>query len=68
MTFKKVEKPEYPVWVCFDCGKLYGRHEAGICTVHMGTCGVCGENKAVTEPRDFGYLVDGWENHKRSSK
>lgn len=68
MTVKKAKKPEYPECVCFDCGELYGRRLAGICTVNMGTCGVCGENKAVTEPRDYGHLKDGWENHKRSNK
>jgi len=25
----------------------------------MGTCGVCGENKGVTEVRDWGYLTKG---------
>lgn len=30
-------------------------------TFHLGCCGVCGETKPVTEPRDFGHLRDGWD-------
>lgn len=48
----------YPVWVCHDCGLLYGRGPiAKIATYHTGECGLC--NRAsipVTEPRDFGHL------------
>lgn len=59
----KADKVEYPSWVCLDCGKQYGRRRGGICTMHNGRCDVCGENKAVTEPRDFGHLLDGWQYH-----
>ncbi|MDE2103365.1 MAG: hypothetical protein KGL39_39355 [Patescibacteria group bacterium] len=53
----------YPAWGCLDCGKKYGRRDAGICTIHKGKCGICGEEKMVTEPRDFGHLKygSGWE-------
>ena len=27
-----------------------------VSTFHIGICDVCGENKAVTEHRDFGYV------------
>lgn len=57
-----MECKPYPTWICFDCGKKYGRHQGGICTVHLGICDVCGQEKPVTEPRDFGHLLDGWEN------
>lgn len=51
-----------PGWVCLDCGKKHGAGKGNdICTVHEGTCGVCGKTKAVSEPRDFGYLREGWE-------
>lgn len=45
-----------PDWVCSDCGNKYGNRKCGIATFHIGTCGVCGEEKEVTEPRDYGYL------------
>jgi len=50
-----------PAWVCSDCGNKYGYHECGIATWHEDTCGVCGQKKIVTEPRDFGYLKEGWK-------
>jgi len=47
----------YPAWVCGECGTKYGRHPCGIATFHKGICGICGEEKSVTQPRDFGGLV-----------
>lgn len=47
------EKP-YPVYVCHDCGSKYGKRRALMSTFHRGTCGVCGKEKSVTEPRDYG--------------
>lgn len=61
-------KAEYPQWVCFDCGRKHGRRAAGLCTMHQGTCGVCGKEDMVTEPRDFGHLKDGWENEPKEKK
>jgi rRNA maturation protein Nop10 len=29
----------------------------------MDTCDVCGKKAPVTEPRDFGHLKDGWQDH-----
>ena len=26
-----------------------------------GECGVCGNTRSVTEARDFGYLLAGWD-------
>lgn len=51
---------QYPQWVCLDCGNKYGNRKGGLCTVHHGTCGVCGKDKIVTEPRDFGHLKPEW--------
>jgi len=46
----------YPTWVCSDCGKKASKKGQFMCsTWHKGKCGVCGEIKAVTEPRDFHY-------------
>lgn len=46
--------PEHPAWICNDCGEaVYGKL-SGVSTWHEDTCGICGETKAVTEPRDFG--------------
>lgn len=56
---------DYPAWICSPCGDKHGRRECGISTWHMGTCGVCGEQAMVSEPRDFGHLKDGWQKEKR---
>lgn len=45
-----------PAWVCTDCGNKYGSHACGVATFHDDDCGICGEYKSVTEPRDFGYI------------
>jgi len=57
-------KKPYTEWVCCECGTKYGRRVDvdHISTYHVGTCGVCGSERAVTEPRDFGHLRDGWEH------
>ena len=61
----------YPAWVCNDCGEKYGTwYQGGVytgpknhcSTNHYGTCNVCGKtNVSVTEPRDYGHLVKGWD-------
>ena len=45
--------------VCKDCGTKYGKYSVGCSSTWNGTCGVCGENKPVTEVRDWGYLTKG---------
>jgi hypothetical protein len=45
--------------VCNDCGNRYGKYSVGCSSMSPGTCDVCGQSKAVTEPRDFGYLAKG---------
>lgn len=59
-------KPEYPVWICGKCGVKYGKKPCGTATWHSDTCGVCGNWRSVTEPRDFGHLKDGWEKEKQN--
>lgn len=54
-------EPRYPDWICLDCGIRHGRRTAGMSSWHMGKCDVCGKWKAVTQPRDFGHLKDGWQ-------
>ena len=51
-----------PDWVCADCGDKYRAGEwFAVSTWHEGLCGVCDEQKPVTEPRDCGYLKEGWQ-------
>lgn len=54
-------------WICDACGIKYGRWyqpgavgpKAHCATYHMGQCDSCGtKDVAVTEPRDYGYLVE----------
>lgn len=54
---------DYPAWVCHACGGLYGLRRPGVHTCHVGTCGVCGRETVVTEPRDFGHLRPEWRQH-----
>jgi len=49
-------KIEYPDWVCLDCGKKHGRRVPEMATWHIGKCDACGQEKEVTEPRDFGHF------------
>lgn len=52
---------EYPTWVCLGCGVKYGKGEPNkYATWHWGTCDICGRERGVTEPRDFGHLKEGW--------
>jgi hypothetical protein len=45
-----------PAWVCNDCAKSRGARipKGHSPTYHMGVCGICNQEKPVTEPRDFG--------------
>ena len=66
---------EQPNWCCNDCGQEFGRwYVTGtykgptpqIATYHIGTCDVCLRHDiAVTEPRDFGYLIRAWNKNIR---
>ena len=50
--------------VCSECGDKYGEYSVGCSSVWNGTCGVCGEDKPITEVRDWGYLRRGIEEAK----
>ena len=50
--------------VCKDCGTEYGKYSVGCSSTWQGTCGVCGEDKPVTEVRDWGYLTKGIKAEK----
>lgn len=59
-----------PDWVCDPCGIRWGSWWANgmytgpkphAATYHTDQCGVCGRTDAVTEARDYGYLVTGWD-------
>lgn len=56
--FSMTAKPD-PSWVCHDCGSKAQPDKDkifAISTYHDGDkCDVCGEEKATTQPRDFGY-------------
>jgi hypothetical protein len=54
--------------VCRDCGHKYGKYSVGCSSVWQGTCGVCGEDKPVTEVRDYGYLTKGIHELKGNVK
>ena len=55
---------EYPSWVCYDCGIKASKGKSFTCsTYHKDICGVCGEEKGCTEPRDFFYPK--FEGHKQ---
>lgn len=43
------------LWICYDCGKKYGKSRTLVSTYHTGKCEYCREVKAVTESRDWGY-------------
>lgn len=54
--------PEYPAWICSECGEKHGRRQVNpYATWHEDTCDICGKTDLVTEPRDYGHLKDGWE-------
>jgi len=67
-------KVKYPAFICDTCGTHYGKwwqvnayHPAHHCaTYHMGECNLCkATNVPVTEPRDYGHLIDEWEEIQR---
>ena len=44
---------------CVDCGIKYGEPRGGDSSMWVAKCNVCGEEKPVTETRDFRYLAKG---------
>jgi hypothetical protein len=51
--------------VCKDCGSKYGTYSVGCSSTWMGKCNVCGEEKGITEVRDYGWLKKGIEKLKK---
>lgn len=52
----------YPEWICYDCGEKYGRQSIGFhAKGRQGECEICGRSKTVTEPHNYGWLKDGWQ-------
>jgi hypothetical protein len=47
--------------VCKDCGSKYGHYSVSCSSTWMGKCNVCGEEKGITEVRDWNYLREGIE-------
>jgi len=45
--------------VCRDCGSKYGHYSVGCSSTYTGTCNVCGQEKSITEVRDWNYLKEG---------
>ena len=45
--------------VCRKCGTEYGEYSVGCSSHWLGVCDVCGEEKSVTESRDYNYLEKG---------
>jgi len=47
---------EYPFWICADCAYSLGcPNRKTISCYHLGECGWCKKETAVTQPRDYGY-------------
>jgi len=57
--FNLLKKLKNAATVCHDCGKQYGDYSVGCSSTWQGKCGVCGQEKSVTETRDYGYLRKG---------
>lgn len=45
--------------ICKDCGSKYGHYSVGCSSTWTGTCDVCGQEKSITEVRDWNYLQEG---------
>ena len=53
----------YPDWICNSCGSKHGKSPQGNhhATYHLDACDICGLHGAMTQPRDFGHLKEGWD-------
>ena len=53
---KKKTKPDYPEWVCHDCGiKASNGKCFKVMTFHLDKCDVCSKIKQCTQARDYFY-------------
>jgi len=53
---------------CHDCGAEFGVYSVGCSSTWTGKCNVCGQEKRVTESRDYGYFVSGIARISRTLK
>jgi hypothetical protein len=53
---------------CHECGNKWGVYSVGCSSVWNGTCRVCGEEKRVTETRDYAYFYTGIRKLKEQLK
>jgi hypothetical protein len=69
MTLKEkkalLKKLEQAGTSCKDCGVKYGVYSVGCSSNWNGKCGVCGEEKIVTESRDYAYFITGIRKLKK---
>ena len=56
---KLLKKLETAYTSCKDCGVKYGVYSVGCSSSWNGKCDVCGEDKIVTESRDYAYFITG---------
>lgn len=56
---KLIKKLKQAYVVCSECGSKYGVYSVGCSSVWTDKCDVCGEEKPVTEARDYAYLITG---------
>lgn len=54
-----IKKLKNAYQTCSDCGNKYGVYSVGCSSVWEGKCDVCGEQKPVTEARDYAYFITG---------
>jgi hypothetical protein len=53
---------------CHECGDKWGVYSVGCSSTWNGTCRVCGEEKPVTETRDYAYFCTGIRKLKEQLK
>jgi uncharacterized protein (DUF983 family) len=53
---KLLETLDHATVTCADCGDKYGVHSVRYSSWWVGKCHVCGEEKPITESRDFAYF------------
>jgi hypothetical protein len=54
MNKEKLQKAD---WCCRDCGLKYGDcKEGSVAVFHNSICDICGEEKSITQTRDYNYL------------
>ena len=58
-TKKLIKKLQDAYVCCWDCGDLYGVYSVGCSSIWEAQCDICGRFNAVTEVRDYAYLITG---------